>query len=412
MTFTAIDCQSFAGGFTLGMTKAGFHLVGKREHPGGFGVSACEANRHLLGNDWTTELGTAAEGWTPKTVDVVFGNPPCSGFSLASNPAFRGANSPINHCMWDFVRFGAKCDATVLAFESVQQAFQRPDGHAMMLDLRAELERLTNDQWTLTHLKHNAYALGGVAIRPRYFWVASRTALGNFFVDPTPLDRHNRPVLWDAIGDLNDLELTWEPQPYGSAPVSEYATRWSLRDPASVVDGMMTHNPESLHAQKVQGLFEVIDWLPGDTWDDTARRVYERDGKLPYPWTEAHVERGIRKEWRSGYFPIKRWLPDAPARVITGAGVQNSIHPFQPRQFTHREVARVMGFPDTWTCLPWAANKGSEAFWGKGITVHCGEWLGNQIKANLDDAPLGDHTGQLIGDREYVIDIKPSKERL
>src|ERR1035437_767860 len=56
MTLDAIDCQGFAGGFTLGAVQAGFRLVGKREHPGAFGVASCEANRHLLGNDWQTEV--------------------------------------------------------------------------------------------------------------------------------------------------------------------------------------------------------------------------------------------------------------------------------------------------------------------------------------------------------------------
>jgi len=37
--YRAVDCQGFAGGFTLGMVQAGFHLVGKREMKAGFGVA-------------------------------------------------------------------------------------------------------------------------------------------------------------------------------------------------------------------------------------------------------------------------------------------------------------------------------------------------------------------------------------
>lgn len=76
--YRAVDVMSFAGGFTLGMAQAGFELVGKRELPGGFGVPSCEANRHLLGNNWSAQVGPA-DTWEvmPETA-VVFGNPPCS----------------------------------------------------------------------------------------------------------------------------------------------------------------------------------------------------------------------------------------------------------------------------------------------------------------------------------------------
>lgn len=75
--YRAIDALGFAGGFTLGMVQAGFELVAKREMPGGFGVANCEANRHLLGNNWRTQI-SAPEAWEVMPADVVFGNPPCS----------------------------------------------------------------------------------------------------------------------------------------------------------------------------------------------------------------------------------------------------------------------------------------------------------------------------------------------
>jgi hypothetical protein len=70
MTLTAIDCQSYAGGFALGVVQAGFTLAGKREQAGAFGVPAMEANRHLLGSTWEAEDGPAAS-WTPVKADPV-----------------------------------------------------------------------------------------------------------------------------------------------------------------------------------------------------------------------------------------------------------------------------------------------------------------------------------------------------
>lgn len=73
--FTA--CQGFAGAFDLGMVQAGFQLVHKVEQRGGFGITNCDANRHLLGYDWGIQAGDH-EAWEVVPSDVVVGNPPCS----------------------------------------------------------------------------------------------------------------------------------------------------------------------------------------------------------------------------------------------------------------------------------------------------------------------------------------------
>ena len=105
--------MGFAGGFTLGVVQAGFELVGKRELPGGFGVPNCEANRHLLGNAWQAEA-VESERWSvPRDVDFVFGNPPCSGFSVMSAKSFRGANSKVNACMWAFADYVGRSGAPI-----------------------------------------------------------------------------------------------------------------------------------------------------------------------------------------------------------------------------------------------------------------------------------------------------------
>lgn len=78
MHYNASDVMGFAGGFTFGMVQAGFQINTKCEEHPGFGVPNCEANRHLLGDNWFTQIGPQ-ESWEvmPDTA-VVFGNPPCS----------------------------------------------------------------------------------------------------------------------------------------------------------------------------------------------------------------------------------------------------------------------------------------------------------------------------------------------
>jgi hypothetical protein len=74
-----VSVQSFAGGFDVGATQAGFELVHKLEQKGGFGLKNCLANRHLLGESWTAQA-TTPEEWEPVQAEVILSNPPCSGF--------------------------------------------------------------------------------------------------------------------------------------------------------------------------------------------------------------------------------------------------------------------------------------------------------------------------------------------
>ena len=71
---------------------------------------------------------------------------------------------------------------------------------------------------------------------------------------------------------------------------------------------------------------------------------------------------------------------------------------------SHREAARVIGFPDDWRVHPLRDVTGLQLTWGKGITVQCGEWVGGWIRRALDGAP-GDLRGRLVGEREFDVDL-------
>lgn len=388
--FTFIDVHGFAGGFTLGMVQAGFKLLGKREGPDGFGVLNCTSNRHLLGDDWEPEMVKPYQ-WTPLKADVVAGNPPCSGFSTYSKASFRGIDSPINHCMWDLVRYAAKCNPTVVVFESVQPAFYM--GRSLMQALRVELEQLTGKQNTLYHVLHNAASVGGCAVRKRYFFLVTQVPFG---LHRPPIKRV--PTLFDAIGDLRELKLTWQDQPYDLDP-----TWWSekLRNPAGTVDGHTLAYSDSV--QRIIDVIREIPWEPGEMLVNAAKKYFEKHNSLPESFKSHSLEKYIRRNWEMGFQP-RRWDYHRQARVIMGSGCRNVVHPEKPRTMTFREVARIMGFPDTWTLKQCKVDKHSPAWFGKGIPVQCGEWIGVEIRSALEGKP-GSFQGEEIGSRERLIDI-------
>ena len=396
MTYRAVDVMGFAGGFTLGVVQAGFELVGKRELKGGFGVPNCEANRHLLGSRWVAEVGHESE-WTPVDTELVFGNPPCSGFSVMSAKTFRGADSKINHCMWAFVEYVARVRPVVAVFESVQQAYTSADGRVLMTTLRDRLDELTGWHWNLHHVLHNAYSVGGAAQRRRYFWLVSRVPFG--VEEPGP---YEYPLLRDVIGDLSPLGQTWLPQPYRSTYHLWVEPR---RRTDGVVDGHVYMDIPL--TRRIRELLAAVPWLPGEDLGKVLERHWSEYGRLPDSFNEEKI---VKNEFHVGYTTPTRWDGDKMGRVITGGALQMVVHPWLDRTITHREAARILGFPDDWLIAPLRGKSGIHLTWGKGITVDCGRWIAGWIKRALD-GQRGSDAGKLVGNREWTIDVTNSYRR-
>lgn len=394
VAYTAVDCQGFAGGFTLGVVQAGFTLTAKKEMKGAFGATNCERNRHLLGDSWRTEVGTGDMWSVPHGgADLVFGNPPCSAWSVMSSKTFRGAESKILGCTWAFVDYAARVRPQVAVFESVPQAITREDGRELMRHLRAHLEEKTDLRYDLHHVRHNALALGGPAHRPRYFWVASQVPFG---VEPVELDR--LPVLDDVIGDLAYLPETWQAQPY-RAPATWWSAR--LRSPDDVVDGHVSLDTPL--TRRVLDLARGVTWNPRESISTVARRYHETHGRLPGSWA-ATAGKVVAQDFALGFTTPTRWDGDRHARVVTGGSLVMVVHPHLDRMITHREAARVLGFPDDWHVLPLRGASGLHMTWGKGITVDCGRWVGTWVRHALDGEP-GGLRGTPCGDREWEVDL-------
>lgn len=406
MTSETIDfvaCQSFAGGFDMGATRAGLRMVHKVEMKGGFGIPNCVANRELLGDQWDWQA-VPPEEWERVEAPVLIGNPPCSGFSLLSHKDFRGQDSAINDCMWAFADYVVKQEPLIAVFESVQQAYRQ--GLELMRNLRYKVETETGMRWDLYHVLHNNASVGGAAIRRRYFWVISRVPFG---IEREPVIKV--PTLDDVIGDLEGLGRSWERQPYRRP-----ATWWSddLRSPSGSVDGQFWRMTPYL-TRAIDLIPGAGPWLTKEIISDVARRHHGLHGCLPESWanTEAKL---IETDFKMGYNQLIRWDATKMARVITGGGLDLVMHPHEDRTLTHREVARIQGFPDDWRIRPLRGSAGLQLTWGKGIPVHCGRWIGHWVKEAVLGRP-GAHVG-VPGEqeREWIINTtedyrQASKER-
>jgi site-specific DNA-cytosine methylase len=203
-------------------------------------------------------------------------------------------------------------------------------------------------------------------------------------------------LLNDVLDDLQGLAPTWQAQPYRRP-----ATWWSepRRSASGSVDGHQgLDNPLT---RRMLDLLQGVDWPAGHSIAQVARSYYDKYGKLPDSW-QATQEKIIKNDFFMGFTTPVRWDGQRYGRVITGGGLHNVIHPRLNRTITHREAARILGFPDDWKILPLRGVSGLNMTWGKGITVDCGRWIGRWIKRALDGEP-GSYVGSEIGEREYDI---------
>lgn len=443
MSLRAIDCHGFGGGFTLGVVQAGFELQAKFSREVGFGVYNTLANRQLLGQGWHSYASDPAL-WERMDADLVFGNPPCSGFSTLSNAKFRGTDSKINDYMWELINYAGRVAPPIVAWESVQTTFRQ--GLELMRQLRARLEDVSGYKYTLYHVLHNNLSHGGVSMRKRYFFVAARIPFG---VDLGRVDRDGRlvetdhvPTLADALRDLAPLGLTMANQVYPTIQmVGDERVRvmnsstWAQREMHSgsgVVDGHdIAHAKSNDRALEVFE-YEGTEWKPGERLSDVLQRFYAEHGYLPKGWyypskivdpdtgevvITTKAQRLVDTQFNMGYSQPVRWHGDRPANVITGGGAHGIIHPWLNRFFTHRELARIQGFPDDWRIWPVRAAPDVGPAWGKGVPVQAGRWVARWARAALEGSP-GPMTGVPLeafhkkeifkqfgsAEREYVID--------
>lgn len=405
----AVDVHGFGGGFTLGAVQAGFELVGRMSREAGFGLHNTLANRELLGDSWDTVLGKTPAQWPVHKADVVFGNPPCSGFSTLSSASFRGMDSPINDMMWEVIDYAARVAPPMVIFESVQQTFRQ--GLPLMRKLFEFLRDETGHDYRLYHVLHNNASVGGVSDRKRYFWVASRVPFGveTCGVDPAgqPYAVTNASTLGCALYDLAPLGLTMERQNYPTADhyesgrvVVRHSSAWAKRemhDGSGTVDGHdVLRSPMMLRAQDLVNEGKA-SWPEGANQQLVISRYYDWYGRIPpsydYPTKIPGLDvmprskRLIDTGFDMGHNQLTRWYWDRPAYVITGGGGHLFMHPKSFRTFTMREVARIQGFPDSWKIWPVRNAPDLGPGWGKGVPVQAGRWIAHFARESLDGRP-------------------------
>jgi DNA (cytosine-5)-methyltransferase 1 len=321
---TGIALFAGCGGFSLGFKAAGYKIVGHVEI-NEYARNVYEANfpdSICLGTDITLLHEEEVKEWKQRFghIHVLFGGPPCQGFSLAGK---RNPEDERNILFKDYLKVANILQPDIIVFENVRlmTSMKDPNGNLFITQLVKDLEDIG---YEVKYKELNAQNFGVPQSRERVILLGIHKKWGVPHVE-LPTITHGTPdetdlfsyhvkklvTFRDAVGDLEELE----------------SGEWSETDP---LHWAIVH-PD-----------HVIEWL-----------------KVTPEGKSAHENEDPNLRPPSGYnTTYKRICWDEPCSTISTnfnmiSGCRN-VHPKNTRSFTIREAARCQTFPDNFMFFgPW-----------------------------------------------------------
>lgn len=333
----ALDLFCGAGGMSLGFERAGFDIalgvdrdgyhVATHERNFPYGKTICHSVADLTLTDINAALGSERD------IDLVFGGPPCQGFSTMGQ---RDALDPRNALIHQFVRVIAEVQPKAFVMENVPGMLSGAT-QAILNDALAQFE---SAGYSITQPLRvlDASAFGVPQKRRRLFVLGLRRDIGGSISYPSsaPPGSPSRPTVWEAIADLPDVDQLLElfernEAAYESLPQSEYAKLMRGQ-----ISSESDYSYDRMWDERICSGCMRVKHTP------SAVALYRST-----PNGEMVPSHKLPKLDPKGIAPTLRAGSDSSHGSYTAP---RPIHPFQPRCITVREAARLHGFPD-WFCF-------------------------------------------------------------
>lgn len=367
----AADLFSGAGGLSLGLEDAGFNVVLGADHF----PEAIETHSHHfpgLSVDWDLADADVVERvaglLVEAKVDLLAGGPPCQPFSKAGRShirfqvhhGLREAHDKRRDLWRSFIEVVRLARPPAVLMENV------PD---MALDkemfiLRAMVQELEDLGYSVEERVIDTWRYGVPQFRQRLILVALRN--GTKF--SWPAESAERVSVWNAIGELPEVEGGWRPEG-GAHGWTDYP------GPKTTFQLQMRRGMDTGQEHK------VFDHITRPVREDDASAFELMDAKTKYSDLPAEFKR-----YRDDIFDdkYKRLDEDDLSRTITAHIAKDGywyIHPRQGRTLTVREAARLQTFPDRYRF----AGAPSHAFKqiGNAVPPLLGYHVGSAIIAHL-----------------------------
>jgi len=338
-----IDLFAGAGGMSLGFEQAGFDVAAAVEidpihcaiHK--FNFPDCAVIPRSVADLTGDEIRKQA-GLESREIDVVFGGPPCQGFSLIGH---RVLDDPRNSLVMDFVRIVAELDAKTFVFENVKGL--TVGRHRAFLDELVEAFGAHGYQVRLPWRVLDAAAYGVPQHRQRLilFGAKKGLALPDYPLAITnPADGKRNvpglpfgPTCKDALGDIPDASR------FETLSDTDSVRTTAFKKPSAYAAELRCMTNDAWHFGPVR------NWSPG-MLTSSARTVHTDISIGRFTATEPGEVEPISRFFRlhpNGLSNTLRAGTDGARGAFTSP---RPIHYEHARCITVREMARLHGFPD------------------------------------------------------------------
>ena len=367
----AADLFSGAGGMSLGLEEAGFRVVLGVDHYS----FAVETHRHHFAGMSVEEdladpmtIKRVAKLLKRNKVELLAGGPPCQPFSRAGRSMIRwrvltGAADPHDERrdLWrSFLEVVQLARPRAVVMENVpDMALDRE-----MFILRSMTEELEQIGYSVSARVIDTWRYGVPQMRQRLLMVALRDGIAFSWPD----ESEKRVTLWNAIGDMPEVEGGWRPEggAFGWADYTGPRTayqRWVRRGVSR----------EDSH--------KLFDHITRPVREDDRAAFESMTHKTKYTDLAPEYQRYRKDIFDDKY---KKLDENDLSRTITAHIAKDGywyIHPRQPRTLTVREAARIQTFPDDFRF----AGPPSVAFKqiGNAVPPLIGQVIGEAVRASL-----------------------------
>ncbi len=332
----ALDLFCGVGGMSLGFKQAGFRIVGAFDHEQRH-VNAYKKNFPsvpAICTDLRNETGESLLSVVgcEQGIDMVFGGPPCQGFSMAGK---RDLGDERNLLIFDFIRLVKQIRPKYFVMENVQ-GLMLGEARALLNSFvhRAHLAGYS----TVKEVRAlNAADFGVPQRRKRTFVIGYRSDLESpSYPDVTPIvDESGKPyspTVRDAIADL---------------PIIENHDELFQRD------GFVGNLGEASHYARIMRgeVKESSDMLPtrkrnGKPLTGCLRTRHSEESIARFSDTLPGTSEPVSRFQRLDYHTLAPTIRAGTGSDRGSYMAPRPIHPEYPRCITVREAARLHSYPD------------------------------------------------------------------
>ena len=392
----AVDLFAGVGGMSLGFEQAGFDVACAVE----FDAVHAAAHKfnfphtHVINGDVSQISGREIRTRSAigdRKVSVVFGGPPCQGFSMMGK---REVTDVRNDLVRQFMRIVVELEADYFVLENVKGL--TVGKHKAILEEIIEGFEEAGYDLVSPYKVLNASSFGVPQDRWRLFLVGARKGLKvPAYPEPTTSQARARkpvdglptgPTVWDALADLPDAE------------------DFDALDTTDAVD-VSLGNPSS-YSSVLRGLV--------DDPNDFAHPRPGSEGRLTSSTRSDHndVTRSRFSGTEHGKVePVSRFLKLHPEGVCNtlraGTGAERGgftaarpIHPTLGRCITVREMARLHSYPD-WFRFNWTKWHGAREV-GNSVPPRLARAVAGIVIEALGHVPVRPVEGIALGDEKLL----------